>query len=492
MNDLAHFVCAHSVRIGPATRVGTDANHGSMARLTGLTSVVWASVWTCLGTAGTPPLSAEPCEYAWQPTFSSEVEVDDVVHEMIVFDDGSGPALYVGGDFSSIGGEDMKGIARWDGENWSAIGANLEGHNPSVYAMAVHDDGSGPALYLGGNFTAAGGIEAKNIVRWDGETWSALGKGVGEGIYSSVFALGVFDDGSGEAIYAGGNFTTAGGTDTFGIARWDGQSWSSLGSGVDGRAVGSLSVYDDGTGPALYVGGEFDSAGGHAANHIARWDGREWSVLGNGMDHWVSASTVFDDGSGPALYVGGKFATADGVAVDGLARWDGAAWSPVGGGVGGIVPAVSSLSTFDDGTGPILLAGGRFNEAGGVAASHIAQWNGEAWAPLGAGMSGFMEPTVRSMTTGPESDGPPTLYVGGTFATAGNMPSSHIAKWDCAATPVPGDLTGDGTVGGADLGVLLSHWGTCDDCEDCPADLTGDCKVDGADLGVLLSKWTPK
>ena len=55
---------------------------------------------------------------------------------------------------------------------------------------------------------------------------------------------------------------------------------------------------------------------------------------------------------------------------------------------------------------------------------------------------------------------------------------------------IPGDLTGDGTVGGADLGILLSEWGPCDDCDDCPADLTGNCNVGGADLGVLLSNWT--
>ncbi len=65
---------------------------------------------------------------------------------------------------------------------------------------------------------------------------------------------------------------------------------------------------------------------------------------------------------------------------------------------------------------------------------------------------------------------------------------------DIAVTPydetLPGDLTGDGTVSGADLGILLSEWGACDDCGDCPADLTGDCEVGGADLGVLLSNWT--
>ncbi len=61
---------------------------------------------------------------------------------------------------------------------------------------------------------------------------------------------------------------------------------------------------------------------------------------------------------------------------------------------------------------------------------------------------------------------------------------------DVAKAPdCPADLTGDGMVGGADLGVLLSEWGDCADPDDCPADLTGDGSVGGADLGVLLSEW---
>jgi probable HAF family extracellular repeat protein len=50
----------------------------------------------------------------------------------------------------------------------------------------------------------------------------------------------------------------------------------------------------------------------------------------------------------------------------------------------------------------------------------------------------------------------------------------------------PADLNGDGTVDGADLGLLLGNWGPCDGC---PADLNGDGTVDGADLGILLGAW---
>ena len=52
-------------------------------------------------------------------------------------------------------------------------------------------------------------------------------------------------------------------------------------------------------------------------------------------------------------------------------------------------------------------------------------------------------------------------------------------------TPCPGDLTGDGAVGGDDLGLLLAVFGTSDP----DADLDGDGNVGGGDLGLILSAW---
>jgi hypothetical protein len=49
------------------------------------------------------------------------------------------------------------------------------------------------------------------------------------------------------------------------------------------------------------------------------------------------------------------------------------------------------------------------------------------------------------------------------------------------------DLTGDGSVNGADLAILLAAWGASGS----PADLNGDSAVDGADLAILLSVWGP-
>ena len=58
---------------------------------------------------------------------------------------------------------------------------------------------------------------------------------------------------------------------------------------------------------------------------------------------------------------------------------------------------------------------------------------------------------------------------------------------DCDS--VPGDIDGDGTVGAADLLILLSNWGRCGDCDDCPADLDRNCTVGASDLLILLSNW---
>jgi len=49
----------------------------------------------------------------------------------------------------------------------------------SVHAQAVWDDGNGPALFVAGQFQAAGPIAARNIVRWDGSVTIFSGYGPG-------------------------------------------------------------------------------------------------------------------------------------------------------------------------------------------------------------------------------------------------------------------------------------------------------------------------
>jgi hypothetical protein len=57
------------------------------------------------------------------------------------------------------------------------------------------------------------------------------------------------------------------------------------------------------------------------------------------------------------------------------------------------------------------------------------------------------------------------------------------------STQMP-DLDGNGRVDGADLGLMLSAFGTNDPSQAVRGDLNDDGQVDGRDLGVLLAGWT--
>jgi hypothetical protein len=219
-----------------------------------------------------------------------------VMYTAALATDGSGN-LYAGGSFTTAGGVSANYIAKWNGTTWSALGSGMNG---AVVALAVDGNGN---LYAGGSFTAAGGVPVSGIAEWNGTTWSALGSGMsgGDGYGSRVESLII--DGNGN-LYAGGSFTAAGGVPASRIAKWDGTTWSALGSGMNGT-VASLAV--DGSGN-LYAGGNFTTSGGVSANEIAKWNGTAWSALGSGMNGVVLALAIDDSGS--KLYAGGDFTSA--------------------------------------------------------------------------------------------------------------------------------------------------------------------------------------
>jgi len=291
---------------------------------------------------------------------------------------------------------------------WAA-GFHAPGADNSVLAFTVFNDG----LYAGGTFTTVGDMAANRIARWDGSTWSVLGSGMS----GTVNALTVFNDG----LYAGGDFTTAGGVTVNRIAKWNGTTWSALGSGTNGT-VSALAVFDAGTGPALYAGGSFTTAGGVTVDRVAKWNGSTWSALTSSLQNDVRALTVFNDWTGAALYAGGFFSIAGGGAFNRIAKWNGTTWSAVGSGMGS---TVFGLTVFNEVTGSALYAGGTFTTAGGVPANRIAKWNGTTWSALGSGV----DSTVNTLTVSNDGTGS-ALYAGGLFTTAGGVSASRIAKWN--------------------------------------------------------------
>ncbi|MFA6046347.1 MAG: hypothetical protein WC718_15290 [Phycisphaerales bacterium] len=323
--------------------------------------------------------------------------------------------LIAAGDFTAAGGNSAGHIARWDGATWTTLGLGADNR---VRALARMPNGD---IIAGGTFTAAGGSAIRSMARWNGTTWAQVGEGLSGSGFADVYSLVVMPDGD---LFAGGAFTTNGAVPVHDIARWDGTTWSSLGSGIATTyqydyypIAATLAVSPSGN---LAVGGRFTLAGGAAAAQVASWDGAGWSSLGDpavpgasAFNNSVYALTSLHNGD---LIAGGDFTIAGGVAANKVARWTGSGWAAIGSGINGRVYALTEMPNGD------LIAGGSFGAAGGVSAHGIARWDGSSWAPFGSGMNN----DVRALAVMPNGD----LIAGGRFSTAGGVPANGVARWN--------------------------------------------------------------
>jgi len=319
---------------------------------------------------------------------------------------------------------------RWDVE-FGASGPRYA----IIWDLEVYDDGGGPALYAAGQFSEFQGQRAWGIAKWNGHEWSEVGGGLSrDGEWAPGLGLRVWDDGRGPALYVGGGFDHAGEVPANNIARWDGEQWEALGDGVDG-GVSELCAFDDGRGMALYVGGSFTSAGGQPARRIARWSGSDWEPLGGGLNGgWLrlGAMTVFDDGGGPQLYVGGDFTSADGIPAMYLARWNGQEWSALEGvnlsrTMRHYEPMLEELLVFDDGSGPALFMAGNFHQVG--VGECFLKWDGRTvTAPQGLVLDYIDYP--ETMFIDDDASGPALWLAGGVFSIGERINRTTIARWD--------------------------------------------------------------
>jgi len=124
--------------------------------------------------------------------------------------------------------------------------------------MAVFNDGTGPALFIGGGirqFMDATGLRvSRDLAKWNGMTWSTftqLGNGRGTGL-TGIGAMVPVESGPARGLYLGGivSFLNANRQAIYQFAVWDGQNFSSPGD--------YLAVFPDVSGfqPALKGGPE--------------------------------------------------------------------------------------------------------------------------------------------------------------------------------------------------------------------------------------------
>lgn len=352
-------------------------------------------------------------------------------YDMTVFDMGSGPQLFMADTpgFSGLGQ-----ISRWSGSGWVPVGGSFDDYAEHVYGC---DWGAGPSIVTTGPFTSlqSTGQPMHYLARWNGSTWIDMNPPVGwfQGIDSAC----VFDDGSGPALYVGGEFASYGSLHSNNILRYDG-SWHGVGGGL-GLGVGALTVFDDGTGPALYACAGIHIGGSYSSN-VVKWDGIAWTtVIAAGAPHvGIAGLTPYDDGSGPALIISGQFSSIAGVPANGLAKWDGVNLTALDGlPTGGFQRDVNAVAVHDDGSGPCLFVsyGTISNNFAGV-----MRWDGHAWIQIASA------PIYYPMISFDDGLGAgPALWAGG-YTFGGNLQSIAVARcYTACASPIDEMCFGDGT-----------------------------------------------
>jgi hypothetical protein len=406
------------------------------------------------------------------------------VQSLAVAADGS---LLVGGFVSLTPGGPSIGIARWDGGSWSSLGTGLGRGTLScgVYAIRALPNGD---IFVGGQFDTAGGMAVKNVAKWNGAAWSAVGEGL-YGTFGSTAAVRALAFDSSGALIASGSFDRTG-TDVvaLNIARWNGTSWSSTDSTFATAPIYALENMPNGD----------VLAGGGMSGSLWRWNGSTWTAFAPGRSDvrcirvsadgsvtvgaqlkastwngaaWVNATASFQSGWVYTVLIlpngdivgGGDFLQTGSLVLWKVGRYRaGIGWSSLGGGTNAPANHLAVLNNGD------LVAAGDFTQIGvlsktgvslrsGVTWSNVANgpsgasvyrmlgrragglvvctsntslssllfWNGLNWSPLGDGITGVASGVVE--------DSHDNLFVTGNISMVGNVPVANIARWDGVA-----------------------------------------------------------
>lgn len=450
--------------------------------------------------------------YPWNPGTSGPVNA------MLLF----AGRLYIGGAFSTVHGQPRNALAVVD-----TASGNVGTWQPDIDGVVNAITPFGSTFLVGGNFQHVDAFTRHNFAGIDttGAVWSLDPEPNG-----AVFAIGFVHriTPNTVTVYLGGQFTVAGGQARSYLAAID----ATTGSGTFGQAtvfnpgadgfVYSLLVTGGSVSPTIYVGGNFLHIGGQARNDLAALTGAGTATsLDLGLDNSGDVRAIALRGT--TLFLGGGFHSIHGVtrhyagAVDtgtgNLLSWNPEPNFPVStlsigaqstalGGVMSIMNTLprNDLAAFDLTTGtatawnpnvdgPVvalhiadgqLYAGGLFSHVGGLFRSNLAPIDLATaepgpWAaspdgpvlcidsrPTGAGKSmiyfGGNFTTVSALprggaaavsddpaATGPDAWAPSinggvgalavsgnTIYVGGAFSQAGNggFPRSNIAALD--------------------------------------------------------------
>jgi len=346
------------------------------------------------------------------------------VNAISVFDPGSPDPIvvYAGGDFSSVGGLRRSNIAALDLITGAAKSNWDPSANATVRALLLSADAQ--KVYVGGEFTSIGGQFRNRLAAVDGttggvSTWDPNAD-------NTVRALVMSDDDV--HLFAGGDFTTIGAVSRRGAAEITivnglASTWDS--GGVDGNIEAMLV-----SGGFVFLGGNFSGFGGGVTlrNNLAAAAADSGAIAGWNPDVNNTVRSMAMSADALTLYVGGDF-TAIGSAdplnyigsVD-VATGVAGLWAPNSN------QSVKAISLSKDRVSAYL--GGDFTLLGAVSRNRLAAVKlSDGTVIDGSGGGSDWQPnadqSIESLAM--TSDGL-LLYAGGSFKSIASIRQSYIAE----------------------------------------------------------------
>ena len=338
----------------------------------------------------------------------------------------AGPTMYVCGEFNYLGRAARKNVAAIDVATGTATSWNP---NPAFFTARISDMAlANDTVYLGGDFYFPGVTKNHHLIALDATDgrilpWYPII--TGRVNYSLVSTITV----AGQTVYVGGDFTGAGGKARLNLAAFDiptaqPTDWSPNMNFKFFGKIRELAV----SGNTMYVGGDFRSIGGQRCKNLAAVNAFTGRPTGwrPEADANVFSLLVHND----LLYVGGGFSTINGKPRKHLAALD-AVTGEVTAFDAKIVPGQDIPQQFGIKVLQIhhekLYLGGNFSSVGGQARWHLASVDPltgavTAWNP---NVSNSVRSYVNSMVA---VDG--KLYFGGNFYQVGGVWRFSLAAVD--------------------------------------------------------------
>ncbi len=405
-----------------------------------------------------------------------------------------GNTLYVGGQFTAVGGQTRDYMGAVDQTTGLAT-SWVSNASAQVYTLTY----DGTSILAGGPFTALvlnrGNLVAVNSTNGIVEAWNPTVVGTvdalalsGTTLYvggqvtsiagKAVTGLGAVDTGTGVAsttfvptfsanptisalllngsnVYAGGTFTTAGGSARVGAAAFTTAgalaAWNPNPSA--GASVKALTL----NGSDVLLGGTFTTLGGSACVRLGEVDlvnGTSQGFNGN-CNNTVDA--IYTNGS--RIYAGGTFTTAG---PGNTARNFAAAWDLPGLGLDTTWnPTITGTNVLAiNGYLSDLFLAGTFTKVQGTARVDLASVD-----PVSSSLAAGYNPTANGAVNAllVNSASPLfTLYAGGAFTTMGGSTRDYAASFDLNQSPTAISISSSTVINNSSNGTIVATFSTTD------------------------------